>query len=182
MAIVVSEDIMKTGLDGTLENIDKMIYALIKTNGELGHYIGKEGIKVIKQSAQTFVNDPDNESDVSDCINQNSYTTSKKGFTTEVLFINNSIKATYIEYGTGIVGMNRPHPDTSTHPNGWEYYVDTPHKITSKYGTQGWIYGGEFQVGIPAQPFYYYSARVMRNMLPKWYMDLLSKNLGGMKK
>lgn len=182
MAIVVEEDILKTGLNGTITDIENMIYALIKTNGELGHHIGEQGIKVIKSKARELITEPDRESDVSDCINENIYTTSKKGFTTEVLFRNESIKATFIEYGTGVVGMDKPHPDTNTHPNGWQYFVDTPFKVIAPSGDLGWYHEGKFKMGIPSQPFYYYSANVMRDMLPKWYMDLLSKNLRGMKR
>ena len=182
MAIEISEDIMKTGLNGTIENIDKMIFALIKTNGELGHYIGEKGIKVIQEQANKLVTTPDSETDINDCLNANVYTTSKKGFETQVLFRNESIKATYVEYGTGVVGMDKPHPDTSTHPNGWEYFVDTPAKIITNSGALGWYYGGKFRQGIPSQPFYYYSARKMSDLLPKWYMELLGKNLRGMEK
>lgn len=55
--------------------------------------------------------------------------------------------AMYVEYGTGIVGSENPHP----HP--WEYDINA-------YGEDGWIYKGDdgklhWTAGQPSRPFMY---------------------------
>ena len=60
--------------------------------------------------------------------------------------------APYVEFGTGIVGSENPHPDTSI--AGWKYDVN-------EHGDKGWVYykDGEFYwtKGMPSRPFMYNS-------------------------
>ena len=53
--------------------------------------------------------------------------------------------AKFVEFGTGVTGSKKPHPETSIH--GWAYGT-APHKYTNKktgleYETEGWYYKGE---------------------------------------
>lgn len=54
---------------------------------------------------------------------------------------------TYVEFGTGVVGENSPHPEASDF--GWKYGIGE-HIFTTKDGRRGWFFplesGGEVQV------------------------------------
>lgn len=58
--------------------------------------------------------------------------------------------ASYVEFGTGIVGEKNPHPETSL--VGWRYDVNS-------HGEKGWFYfsNGEWHwtKGMPSRPFMY---------------------------
>lgn len=60
--------------------------------------------------------------------------------------------AAFVEYGTGIVGANEPHPN----PEGYTYDVNG-------HGWDGWVYGsdGAFHhtYGMPSRPFMYRALR-----------------------
>lgn len=62
--------------------------------------------------------------------------------------------AVYVEYGTGIVGQNFPHPA----PEGWQYDVN-------KHGESGWWYFNDrdgrwhWTQGMVSRPFMYNTAR-----------------------
>lgn len=63
--------------------------------------------------------------------------------------------AAYVEFGTGVVGSQSPHPN----PQGWQYDVNA-------HGDEGWIYydddgGGKFRwtKGFKSRPFMYNTAR-----------------------
>lgn len=60
--------------------------------------------------------------------------------------------AAFVEYGTGVVGAEEPHPE----PNGYKYDVNG-------HGWDGWVYGynGTFHrtYGMPARPFMYGTLR-----------------------
>lgn len=62
----------------------------------------------------------------------------------------NCLWAKFVEFGTGIVGENRQHPDTSI--VGWKYDVNN-------HGEKGWFYfkDGEWHwtKGMPSRPFMY---------------------------
>lgn len=62
--------------------------------------------------------------------------------------------AAYVEFGTGVVGKQSPHPT----PNGWQYDVNA-------HGDEGWVYyddeSGKFRwtKGFKSRPFMYNTAR-----------------------
>jgi hypothetical protein len=62
--------------------------------------------------------------------------------------------AVYVEFGTGVVGSQSPHPN----PNGYQYDVN-------QHGDEGWVYydddSGEFRwtKGFKSRPFMYNTAR-----------------------
>ena len=62
--------------------------------------------------------------------------------------------AAYVEFGTGVVGMQSPHPN----PQGWQYDVN-------QHGDEGWVYyddeSGTFRWtrGFKSRPFMYNTAR-----------------------
>lgn len=62
--------------------------------------------------------------------------------------------ATYVEFGTGIIGMENPHPNPSL--AAWKYDVN-------EHGEKGWFYfkDGEWHwtKGLPSRPFMYETAR-----------------------
>ena len=62
--------------------------------------------------------------------------------------------AAYVEFGTGVVGKQSPHPN----PQGWQYDVN-------QHGDEGWVYyddeSGTFRwtKGFKSRPFMYNTAR-----------------------
>lgn len=67
--------------------------------------------------------------------------------------------AKFVEFGTGIVGSESPHPDTSI--AGWKYDVN-------KHGEKGWFYfaDGEWHwtKGMPSRPFMFETANELSDM------------------
>lgn len=65
--------------------------------------------------------------------------------------------APFVEFGTGLVGSENPHPDTSI--VGWVYDVN-------KHGESGWFYikNGErhWTKGMPSRPFMYNTAQALK--------------------
>lgn len=65
--------------------------------------------------------------------------------------------AQFVEFGTGIVGSENPHPEV----NGWKYDVN-------EHGEKGWFYfkDGEWHwtKGMPSRPFMYETAKELRDM------------------
>ncbi len=66
--------------------------------------------------------------------------------------------AKFVEFGTGIVGKDNPHPDISI--VGWRYDVN-------EHGEKGWFYfkNGKWHwtKGMPSRPFMYNTASALRN-------------------
>ena len=101
----------------------------------------------------------------------------------EMLFHNTNEKATYIEFGTGRVGEQSPHPNQQAFQfnglsgmNSWEYYVDTKFKKTYM-GEEGWWYKGKFRIGIPSQPFIFTTLHQVSKELPKDVIKAYKKGL-----
>lgn len=67
--------------------------------------------------------------------------------------------AKFIEFGTGIVGSENPHPDTSI--TGWKY-------DTNDHGEKGWHYyrDGEWHwtKGMPSRPFMFETGQALKDM------------------
>ena len=65
--------------------------------------------------------------------------------------------AKFVEFGTGIVGSESPHPDAQ----GWKYDVN-------EHGEKGWFYfkDGEWHwtKGMPSRPFMYETAQELKDM------------------
>lgn len=70
--------------------------------------------------------------------------------------------AAYVEFGTGVVGSQSPHPE----PQGWQYDVN-------QHGDKGWVYyddySGEFRwtKGFKSRPFMYNTARELEKICAK---------------
>ena len=67
--------------------------------------------------------------------------------------------AKFVEFGTGIVGSENSHPDTSI--VGWKY-------DTNNHGEKGWHYfkdgAWHWTQGMPSRPFMYNTASELRSM------------------
>lgn len=70
--------------------------------------------------------------------------------------------APFVEFGTGIIGSDNPHPDTGL--ANWKYDVN-------EHGESGWYYykDGEWHwtKGMPSRPFMYETGRDLRKIIPK---------------
>ena len=78
--------------------------------------------------------------------------------------------AAYVEFGTGVVGSNSPHPN----PQGWQYDINA-------HGDEGWVYydddSGEFRwtKGFKSRPFMYNTARQLEKDCKKIAKEVFSK-------
>lgn len=67
--------------------------------------------------------------------------------------------AAFVEFGTGLIGQENPHPDTSI--VGWKY-------DTNDHGEKGWFYfkNGEWHWtrGMPSRQFMYETGQQLRDM------------------
>lgn len=67
--------------------------------------------------------------------------------------------AAFVEFGTGVVGSENPHPDTGL--VNWKY-------DTNDHGESGWFYfnNGEWHwtKGMPSRPFMYETAQQLKDM------------------
>ena len=78
--------------------------------------------------------------------------------------------AAYVEFGTGVVGSQSPHPD----PQGWQYDVNG-------HGDSGWVYyddySGKFRwtKGFKSRPFMYNTARELEKSCVKIAKEVFGK-------
>ncbi|MBQ8279762.1 MAG: hypothetical protein IJZ23_07985 [Roseburia sp.] len=70
--------------------------------------------------------------------------------------------APYVEFGTGIVGSENPHPESGL--TNWKYDINA-------HGEAGWHYfkDGEWHwtKGMPSRPFMYETGKDLRALIPK---------------
>ena len=78
--------------------------------------------------------------------------------------------AAYVEFGTGVVGSQSPHPN----PEGWQYDVNN-------HGDEGWVYyddeSGKFRwtKGFKSRPFMYNTARQLEKECAKIAKEVFGK-------
>lgn len=82
-----------------------------------------------------------------------------KGFVIEIL----GDYALYVEFGTGVVGRDNPHPDLTMFGENWKYN----HK---EKGEAGWYYIGKdgkrhWTKGMPSRPYMYKTYLYVRNQM-----------------
>ena len=81
-----------------------------------------------------------------------------------------ALYAVYVEFGTGVVGSQSPHPN----PNGYRYDVNA-------HGDKGWVYyddgSGEFRwtKGFKSRPFMYNTARQLEKECAKIAVEVFGK-------
>lgn len=78
--------------------------------------------------------------------------------------------AKFVEFGTGVVGENRPHPDTSI--VGWKYDVND-------HGEKGWFYfrDGEWHwtKGMPSRPFMFETAMDLKRIIEETAREVFGR-------
>jgi hypothetical protein len=78
--------------------------------------------------------------------------------------------AVYVEFGTGVVGKQSPHPN----PEGWQYDVND-------HGDEGWVYyddeSGKFRwtKGFKSRPFMYNTARQLEKECAKIVKEVFGR-------
>lgn len=78
--------------------------------------------------------------------------------------------AAYVEFGTGVVGKQSPHPN----PQGWQYDVN-------QHGDEGWVYyddeSGTFRwtKGFKSRPFMYNTARQLERDCKRIAKEVFNK-------
>lgn len=78
--------------------------------------------------------------------------------------------AAYVEFGTGVVGGQSPHPN----PDGWQYDVNN-------HGDAGWVYynddvgGFRWTKGFKSRPFMYNTARELEKECKKIAQEVFGK-------
>lgn len=79
--------------------------------------------------------------------------------------------APFVEFGTGIIGSQSPHPDTSL--VNWKYDVN-------EHGEAGWFYFNErdgqwhWTKGMQSRPFMYETGQVLREIIQKVAKEVFS--------
>lgn len=80
--------------------------------------------------------------------------------------------AAFVEFGTGVVGANKPHPDI---PVPWAY-------DSNSHGEDGWYYYDEdqgryrFTKGMPSRPFMYETAEELRSRLTEYAKEVFKSD------
>lgn len=87
--------------------------------------LADEAINVIKQNCPSQETHPDNTGDLINSIQKSEI------FEQTIHVFTDNYYAQFVEFGTGIVGLNNPHPDAGK--EGWQYN-------SSGKGEQGWHY------------------------------------------
>lgn len=77
--------------------------------------------------------------------------------------------AVFVEFGTGVVGSGKPHPDISI--AGWKYDVNG-------HGELGWWYPDDegklhWTKGMPSRPFMFNTAQQLRRIIVKTARELI---------
>ena len=78
--------------------------------------------------------------------------------------------AAYVEFGTGVVGSQSPHPN----PDGWQYDVNG-------HGENGWVYYDDYSdkfrwtKGFKSRPFMYNTARELERICKKIAEEVFRK-------
>lgn len=136
-----------------LKSIERAIQAVKDLQGDLGkamteliRQLTEKGVEFAKMELVAFPKPAYDTGALSDSL-QGAMLSDREGIvTTGVMY------AAFVEYGTGIIGKNLPHPD----PNGWEYDVNG-------HGIDGWIYAADGQfhhtLGYESRPFMYNTLR-----------------------
>lgn len=90
----------------------------------------------------------------------------------KALIIADSKTAAFVEFGTGVRGSNKPHPDM---PVTWIY-------DSNGHGEDGWYYYDEdqgryrFTKGMPSRPFMYETAAELRNKLTEYAKEVFKSD------
>ena len=174
----------KVGLNGVLAEIDKIEQALILANVELSAMVIEKGVEIVRNNAEMLVNAEETllEEKKPFATDYNVGTRLSSGRDMLVRIENTSSEAKFIEYGTGMVGKNSPHPQPSMN---WEYYVTTKPNFKRKYnGEYGWFHSSPYKddnffIGVPSQPFMWQSKNDIKRLLPKWWQQTFRKYLKG---
>lgn len=135
------------------DSIENAIQAVRDLKGDLGRAmtglireLTEQGVEFARMELMMFDRPAIDTGALHDSIAAAMLTEKEGVVTTGVMY------AVFVEYGTGIVGANEPHPE----PNGYEYDVNG-------HGWAGWTYGfnGKFYhtYGMPARPFMYGTLR-----------------------
>lgn len=84
--------------------------------------------------------------------------------------------AAFVEFGTGVVGSNKPHPDIPEDmPVTWIY-------DSNEHGEDGWYYYDEqqgryrFTKGMPSRPFMYETAADLRDKLTEYAKEVFKSD------
>jgi len=157
---------------------DALTYAKV----DVMYRIQNEGLDIVRNNAQQLVYDPES---LPYCMNNNNAYLKPRGNKFTVTITNSSQKATYAEFGTGMIGKQDPHPEVDSYGQmgfrggSWEYYVEgkTPNYKVEVNGVKGWFHKGKFQEGMSSQPFYYKSSKDIQIKLPQWFSEAIDRAL-----
>jgi hypothetical protein len=140
--------------------------------------------KLMTNNANSMIYQTDTGASISEIASAtNSYALVQRKEYVEMIFENTNYHATFVEFGTGRVGENQPHPNLSAFKfnldgfNTWEYFVPSDFKTVGKDGAEGWWYRKEFNQGLPSQPFIFTTLHQVSEKLPKDVRKAYKKGL-----
>lgn len=142
----------KSSIQNAINEVKRFRDMLTQTLADLAAELAKQGAEIAKMQVTSF--DAVDTGDLENSIYGYYDPTSRIGYV-----IAGSAHAFYVEYGTGIVGAQNPHPeperaaweyDVNNHGNdGWYYYPGDGSGLFSDKSALAWTRG------MPARPFMY---------------------------
>lgn len=105
--------------------LDVYSQKLERARNKLLNRLADEALNVIKQNCPSKETHPDNTGDLINSIQKSEI------FEQTIHVFTDNYYAQFVEFGTGVVGLNNPHPDAGN--EGWQYN-------SSGKGEQGWHY------------------------------------------
>lgn len=167
------EDIFETGLTETLKYIKKLELEFQNAAHDTVKDFTTKGLEIINEKANMLVQ-PHEDVSGEEALNNIGNVLSLGKEVSTARIENNNERAAFIEFGTGMVGMNQPHPT----PNvvNWEYYKESIYKKEYE-GKLGWWYGSKFREGIPSMPFMYMGSIEIEKQIKEWFGKNLDRRV-----
>ncbi len=179
-----NEDIFKTGFSETAKYIKKLRAETIKAMNDTVRDFTVQGVAIVDENATIFVSPHEDISGQEAFDNVGEILT--QGLNSTAQIVNRNPVAPFIEFGTGRVGEQSPHPRPEL--VGWEYYYDSGKKKVSKVtGEEGWYMPTDnyinpedpyFKKGIPSMPFMYYGGNQIEREMEHWFRRNLTRRIG----
>lgn len=146
---ILKSDLSISGIKQLQRELEKYKQDLVKKCEVFTQRLAERGVEIAKMNITDY--DAIYTGELLASINAEQGAVIKDG--AKWIIYTNCPWAKFVEFGTGIVGANSPHPDTSI--VGWKYDVN-------EHGEKGWFYfrDGEWHwtKGLPSRPFMYETA------------------------
>ena len=159
----VSFELTEAGIDRAIRHVKVFKYIFLRKCDKLLEVLTDTGVEIAKLQVRQL-----------DAVYTGDLMNSIEGFyspNSQVAIIKaGAYYAVYVEFGTGVVGSQSPHPI----PNGWQY-------DKNNHGDKGWVYYDEKQdkfkwtKGFKSRPFMYNTARQLEKECARIAKEVFGK-------